>query len=523
MLAIGLHFTAGRYSATPWGRQVNEGLVEWPPSPWRLLRALVAVWKRIMPEVPEGRMGEMLRALTGPPEFGLPRAAEGHTRHYMPVLEGPAVAMTLIFDAFVVLPRGAPVVVRWPTAELDGDQRALLAALLARLPYFGRAESWCEAWLAEGAGPRTEFTCRPLGAGQEAGDVDVVDLLVADEGRPPAELLRHLMVDTAQLRRQRRDPYRPLGSRRLTYARPARCLLPAPRDNRRGSAAGGAPAALTGPVAAGGGPPCAYVARYAIAATVRPLALRTVEVGEAARRAVMGRYGRRFAASDGTRPAWWRFAGKDENGEPMRGHQHAFYLPVDEDRDGFLDHLHICLRPAAGFVQEDAQRRGFTEREAAVLDELDHLPGPTEEPLRLTLLYRGQVGAAGLGETLARGRTWESITPYVLPRHPKPSRDGTRWRADGPEDQLRRELVERFGDAAEGVAIEELGDCRLPGQTWSWQAFQRWRLRGSEPPPYSQGLGARLTFREPIAGPIALGYACHFGLGQFRCAEQDAR
>ena len=35
-------FPAGHYHATPWGNHVNEGLIEWPPSPWRVVRALLA-------------------------------------------------------------------------------------------------------------------------------------------------------------------------------------------------------------------------------------------------------------------------------------------------------------------------------------------------------------------------------------------------------------------------------------------------------------------------------------------------
>ena len=46
MIAIKLRFLAGRFHATPWGRHVNEGVVEWPPSPWRLLRALAATFYR---------------------------------------------------------------------------------------------------------------------------------------------------------------------------------------------------------------------------------------------------------------------------------------------------------------------------------------------------------------------------------------------------------------------------------------------------------------------------------------------
>ena len=42
MPTLQLRFPGGRYHATPWGHHVNEGLIEWPPSPWRLLRALIA-------------------------------------------------------------------------------------------------------------------------------------------------------------------------------------------------------------------------------------------------------------------------------------------------------------------------------------------------------------------------------------------------------------------------------------------------------------------------------------------------
>jgi len=31
----------------------------------------------------------------------------------------------------------------------------------------------------------------------------------------------------------------------------------------------------------------------------------------------------------------------------------------------------------------------------------------------------------------------------------------------------------------------------------------------------SRGFGFEVVFSEPVRGPIALGYGCHFGLGQF--------
>src|SRR5687768_13215920 len=83
MIVITLRFLAGRFHVTPWGHHVNEGVIEWPPSPWRLLRALVATFYRVQPEgVVEEQLRRLLAVLAEPPSFHLPPAATAHTRHY---------------------------------------------------------------------------------------------------------------------------------------------------------------------------------------------------------------------------------------------------------------------------------------------------------------------------------------------------------------------------------------------------------------------------------------------------------
>ena len=73
MLAIKYRFTANRYHATQWGRHVNEGVPEWPPSPWRILRGIVATWRRTLPELPADRVLPILSALASEyPQFHLP-------------------------------------------------------------------------------------------------------------------------------------------------------------------------------------------------------------------------------------------------------------------------------------------------------------------------------------------------------------------------------------------------------------------------------------------------------------------
>src|SRR5947208_16374451 len=97
-VTLRLLFPAGRYHATPWGRHVNEGVPEWPPSPWRLLRALIAVWRRTCPDLSEAQVRRVLESLLGPPCFRLPASRPAHTRHYMPwEKKGPA-DRTLVFD-----------------------------------------------------------------------------------------------------------------------------------------------------------------------------------------------------------------------------------------------------------------------------------------------------------------------------------------------------------------------------------------------------------------------------------------
>src|SRR4051812_4852413 len=104
-VTLKLTFPAGRYHATPWGRHVNEGVPEWPPSPWRLLRALIAVWRRTCTELPEEQVRRVLVPLLSPPCFHLPASRVAHSRHYMPWEKKGPTDRTLVFDTFVAIGR----------------------------------------------------------------------------------------------------------------------------------------------------------------------------------------------------------------------------------------------------------------------------------------------------------------------------------------------------------------------------------------------------------------------------------
>src|SRR5690606_30910861 len=125
MTAVALRFLAGRYHATPWGRHVNEGVPEWPPSPWRLLRALVSAWYTVAyQDVDEFTLVSLLEKLAAKaPQFHLPPASVGHTRHFMPWFKKGPEDPTLVFDTFVSVPRDQWVYIIWPGTDLDESER----------------------------------------------------------------------------------------------------------------------------------------------------------------------------------------------------------------------------------------------------------------------------------------------------------------------------------------------------------------------------------------------------------------
>lgn len=181
MLAIGFSFPGGRYHATPWGRHVNEAEVEWPPSPWRIVRALIAVWHRKLRQEKFSR--EALRSLLAAmaqsplPVYALPDALLTHKRHYMPSGEGKKDKNTLVFDAFAHMAPKAGITAMWPELELSEEQLRLLDVLLEHLNYLGRAESWVEAKRVE-ATEVPEMNCFPDGKEPSGGDFEPVRLYV---------------------------------------------------------------------------------------------------------------------------------------------------------------------------------------------------------------------------------------------------------------------------------------------------------------------------------------------------------
>jgi CRISPR-associated protein Csb2 len=470
MTMIELRFPAHRFHATPWGRHVNEGVVEWPPSPYRLMRALYDAWKRKSPELPEAAVAEVFEALaTEPPRFGLPKAVASHTRSYLNSNTFDPTDKSLIFDGFVAVDPGAACFVTWPGVELTEAQREVLERLLGSLNYVGRSESWVEAKLCRG-GLDGGVRCEPMAETGQSGEVVAVACVTpASEYREKRPWLEAIAYSTGEFQKERRSA--PPAMRMVQYVRPAEALMTRVAKQRTGHAA--TQAVLLG-----------------LDAPVLPLVTTTIEVAEQVRVRLMGIHKRLMGDPEKVSP---KFSGKSASGEPLKDHQHAFILPLGNAR-GRIDRILIYTRSTEGFDSQEVQ---------AILQMRSLYGRASEDPIRVVATWRGD-----FTDSAVRPKVTEvvSVTPFAPTRH---WRKGRGSYGEFLADEVRRECRNHGLPEPARVGLLE----KAPG-LFEWIEFRRNR-KDDVPRP---GYGFRIEFDEAVPAPFTLGYGCHFGLGQFDAA-----
>jgi CRISPR-associated protein Csb2 len=450
---LALRFDLGRYHATPWGSHVNDGQVEWPPSPWRLLRALFSASRvdtRLNAERASVDRGLQLLLAAPPPSYVLVSSVSAHTRHYLPQLKldkGQAPRRDLVVDAFRALSPEATVSVWWDV-ELADDLRTALARSARAVGHLGRSESLCTV---------SPLGARPAAFHAEPSDQADVELLCPGPGAGLPELI----VPVSELRAVRRPL--PPGAQWVPYRVDEPALSRTPRAGARER-----PTLALLRITGGG----------------RPSLHDAVVAGELLRSALQKRFDR--GGTGGTSPTLSGHIG----GVARRDHhRHAHYLALP-DRDGRrIDRLVVWAPEGLGPEEVHA---------IAALERLRFREAP--EPLRVALAALGDDRRmGGLERLLGPARVWSSVTPFAPPRHAKRRAGHV---VDGLDEQVRRELAHRGLGAA--VDIEPLRR--------DWSSYRRTRSGGArrEAP---RGFGFRLTFDEPQRGPIAIGALSHFGLG----------
>lgn len=532
-----IRFPARRYHATPWGHHVNEGLIEWPPSPWRLLRALLAVgyatgvWTGDGPPPVARSLIEKLSDTL--PVYHLPKAAGAHSRHYMPLArfkKGTREDTTLVFDTWAQV-EDEVLCVTW-NVMLSAPESSLLEVLSERLGYLGRSESWVEARVLQPAEILPEIdTCTPSNAppppgweqialiapqtkgdytewrriraesiflelpGAKTPDKKILKKLLSQREKAlepyPPDLISCLQVETSWLRKHGWS--QPPGSKRVFYHRSCTALeAGAPKPTSIKAIAQPVQTVLLSMTTQSGND-------HAL-----PPVARTLPQAELLHRALTS-----FATRNGdTHPA---LTGCDELKRPLKGpHDHAHILPIDLDGDGHLDHVLIW---APGGLDGSAQRAIRAVRRT-------HTKGGIE-PLRLALVGAGSTDDLRLlpdeyGRRLGvvfgpeeGAWKWRSLTPFVAPRYLK--KNGNNALAG----QVASELASRGLPTPVEVRVLETGDHP---EFLRHRHFIRKRRSGPQPPA-DFGYSLEIRFDEPVFGPMCLGYGSHFGLGLFSSTD----
>lgn len=474
---VAVKFPLGRYHATPWDASVNEGRVEWPPSPWRILRALVSTLKTRLPHLPEDRVTLLFnRLLEEPPSYQLPPVGEAHTRHYMPTakhtLSNPGKNRSMAFDPFLSLSPERDLLVEF-AHRVDEEERKLLSVLLEAMPYLGRADSVCHARLADKPVDNGDSVRCVPGASDHEGTrllTPVLPFTIDDLAESPTELRKTRRLDPTRARW--------VDYKKVTPDRSSR-----PRRAPQ----------LRQPVTS---------VRWYLPDRGRPPVTETVAIADLLRQAVLSRAQRAFGQTNP--PAG--LSGRTDTGPSRAQHRHAHYLALSHNNDGRIDTLAVW---APG---------GLSAEEVAAVGSLHRLWTPDWlrglHTYRLGLEALGSV-ELGLPELVGPARVWSSITPYAPGRRWCKNWNDLNVRREHVADDLKREL--RFREKPVPEQIEELGVGQFDGP--DWRRFRRGRLRRGEQGQNRPAIPLRLTFTEPVEGPLVLGGLSHFGLGLFKPKE----
>lgn len=179
------------------------------------------------------------------------------------------------------------------------------------------------------------------------------------------------------------------------------------------------------------------------------------------------------------------FSGKTPSGAVLQGHIHAHIIPLDWNKDGFVDHvlLHIPMgcTPASIFALERLEEISFYDGMFSLrLQEISHTCPVVVQ---------------------AESKEWVSQTPFVSLRHYKKGKHGTvyEW------------LTTEVGRFCRSLDITEPSEITMHQEEGYWSSFAFRRKQEN----HAKCAGFRLVFSEPHQFPLLLGEYTHFGMGQF--------
>jgi CRISPR-associated protein Csb2 len=493
-------FPLGRYHANPWRAfAFDDPHGEWPPSPWRLLRAILARSFQLSRERESASDDEMRQKLVrafceNEISFQLPAQSwrGPGLQQYQPseFKKIPAAAdkpgektynTTKTKDNFWLVSAEADAML-W-IFEGENWTRELLAHLddcLARMIYFGRAESITAIERLENDADNVSANCE-LKSNRTLTSVPVLcpnadatleqvacqthDDAVADSSIPPGAVWKYAE--------------RPVRARPAAKQPPRKVFPPT------------------------------QMIQFAIGGQVFPSPRYWLRITEKFRGVTLRKLAQQFTGNHNARFAelppeirasFSLFTGKNAGDTVLAGHQHAafFLIPDSQGKPSRL----ICWRKASFIDEEQIALLAAAEVPLAWNFGSDDwklrlVPLPIETPL--------PPDKDIFGESVV----WETLTPFVPPLHIF-GRNGKPKKGCEIGTQIKKFISICELPAASVIA---LSPSDAPAE---WVKVHRpHRARNEQTNDDKRAFRIRLQFEKSVKGPIFLGHSCHFGLGLF--------
>lgn len=504
-------FPMGRFHATRWKQSPYEDRFgEWPPSPWRLLRALAARWfqyARELGDLDEKKRNGLLNKLASTlPAFYLPPLSFSGT----PIMQYQPTSVewtdkskksaaykkpqtTKNADRYRTLPIDRSLYWVWEDLDLDKNESRLLDLLLERILYFGRSESYCRLRRIESL----PLCISPNCLLSENGSEDMQPVLAPITGKDlNIDALLAITDDKVHLKGRPVPPDTAWFFTRLPEPSELSVRTHSTQSHQN----------------------ALHCIQFAVGGRIYPPLSHWVKITERFRGNVIrclsryispnsdGRYDRLTCEEKNILSL---ITGKDGQGKPLLGHEHAFFILWPDD-NGFPTRLIVWRKHA--FSRDEVEALLSASEKALTWDN-----STSSWKLRVVPLPFETTPPEGL---VADSKIWISVTPFVPPANRHRFRKNGRLRPNESIESLLVNLLKKQ-DLPEPSAVTLLENDL--GHSWMKLHETRSRRFSNEDnrKPYVRpGFNIRLKFSSSVQGPIILGDSSHFGLGLF-VPEED--
>lgn len=546
---VAIRFPFGQYGATAWDTSAVSGVVEWPPSPWRIIRALVAVWHNKLPEIPSATMDRIVAELSALPVFRLPQAVPNHTRHWMPLPEHKQfdkAKTSLHLAAQLAISPNSDLLVQWPSVRLSAEDRGELAALWEHLTYLGRAESVCQvtvvaepsvpdgSWVVPHADEHGELLGES-GGESGSGQYEFVPVLC------PVRAVTREQLELEPWRMRKQKLVQPPGSRKVVYVNPTPVASGSPEPTRARPVVASVEAIrfrvkCNAGVRLTQGVLLAEALRNAVFKAVSPPAIEgesTKLVDRVSNPLINGKVAEHNKTALEPLPShagahWLWLASDGSTARPADGElvsDLVMWVPAYDGQKLVIsdDELAMILRRLSGtryrFSPKGNPSLSVPCNQIAGWDVEEKGGDPLAAlPAVLVEVVRSGSADSVVPELVAPSSlTWRSVTPFMPDRFRKRGRDDDLDAFLFAE--VNRQCARRGLPAVSAMRVVE---CGVGGSgRWPMSHYRRYRRNQTRQQSRS-AYWLELTFSAPPTGVVSLGHLSHFGFGLFQPQGSDS-